>query len=133
MWRDVAEWCKSCAACQKTAQKRHKPAPLIPLPVIDEPFRRIVMDIVGPLPRSSSGNKCILVVCDHATRYPDAVAMKSVMAEELISIFARVGIPQVILTDQKSNFMSNLLGELYRLLQIKPIRTSCIIQKLMGL
>ena len=114
--------------CQRTAQKRHKPAPLIPLPVIDEPFRCIVMDIVGPLPRSSSGDKYILVVCDYATRYPEAVAMKSVMAEyvaeELISIFARVGIPQEILTDQGSNFMSNLLAELYRLLQIKPIRTS---------
>eukprot|EP00731_Ephydatia_muelleri_P008113 Em0004g451a len=86
------------------------------------------MDIVGPLPRSRSGNKFILVVCDYATRYPEAVAMKSVVAEyvaeELIGIFARVGIPREILTDQGSNFMSNLLSELYRLMQIKPIRTS---------
>ena len=126
--RDVANWCRSCAACQKTAQKRHRPAPLVPLPIIEEPFARIAMDIVGPLPRSRSGNKIILVVCDYATRYPEAVAMKSVVAEyvaeELIGIFARVGIPQEILTDQGSNFMSNLLSELYRLMQIKPIRTS---------
>eukprot|EP00731_Ephydatia_muelleri_P007395 Em0003g1643a len=126
--RDVANWCRSCAACQKTAQKRHRPAPLVPLPIIEEPFARIAMDIVGPLPRSRSGNKFILVVCDYATRYPEAVAMKSVVAEyvaeELIGIFARVGIPREILTDQGSNFMSNLLSELYRLMQIKPIRTS---------
>ena len=54
--------------------------------------------------------------------------MKSVVAEyvaeELIGIFTRVGIPWEILTDQGSNFMSNLLSELYRLMQIKPIRTS---------
>eukprot|EP00731_Ephydatia_muelleri_P006652 Em0003g900a len=126
--RDVANWCLSCAACQKTAQKRHRPAPLVPLPIIEEPFARIAMDIVGPLPRSRSGNKFILVVCDYATRYPEAVAMKSVVAEyvaeELIGIFAGVGIPREILTDQGSNFMSNLLSELYRLMQIKPIRTS---------
>eukprot|EP00731_Ephydatia_muelleri_P007554 Em0003g1802a len=123
--RDVANWCRSCAACQKTAQKRHRPAPLVPLPIIEEPFARIAMDIVGPLPRSRSGNKFILVVCDYATRYPEAVAMKSVVAEyvaeELIGIFARVGIPREILTDQGSNFMSILLSELYRLMQIKPI------------
>ena len=126
--RDIANWCRSCAACQKTAQKRHRPAPLVPLPIMEEPFARIAMDIVGPLPRSRSGNKFILVVCDYATRYPEAVAMKSVVAEyvaeELIGIFARVGIPREILTDQGSNFMSNLLSELYRLMQIKPIRTS---------
>ena len=46
------------------------------------------------------------------------------MAEELVNLFARVGIPQEILTDQGANFMSSLLVELYRLLKVKPIRTS---------
>ena len=47
----------------------------MPLPVIDEPFECIAMDIVGPLPRSNSGNKYVLVVCDYATRYPEAVPL----------------------------------------------------------
>ena len=51
-------------------------APLMPLPVIDEPFEYIAMDIVGPLPRSNSGNKYVLVVCDYATRYPEAVPLR---------------------------------------------------------
>ena len=42
------------------------------------------------------------------------------MAEELVNLFARVGIPQEILTDQGANFMSSLLVELYRLLKVKP-------------
>ena len=42
------------------------------------------------------------------------------MAEELVNLFARVGIPQDILTDQGANFMSSLLVELYRLLKVKP-------------
>ena len=46
------------------------------------------------------------------------------VAEELINLFARVGIPQEILTDQGANFTSSLLVELYRLLKVKPIRTS---------
>lgn len=86
------------------------------------------MDIVGPLPRSRSGHKYILVLCDYATRYPEAVPMKSVVAEhvaeELVQVFARIGIPQEILTDQGTNFMAALMAEVYNLLKVKPIRTS---------
>ena len=128
VFKDAANYCKSCAECQKTSPRRTPPAPLIPLPIIDEPFSRIAMDIVGPLPRSRSGKKYILVVCDYATRYPEAIALKSIdaecIAEELVKLFARVGVPREILTDQGSNFTSQLLAELYKLLHVKPIRTS---------
>ena len=60
----------------------------------------------------------MLVVCDYATRYPEAIPLKSIdaehVAEKLVELFARVGIPREILTDQGSNFMSQLLVELYR-------------------
>ena len=86
------------------------------------------MDIVGPLPRTASGKRYIVVVCDYATRYPEAVALSSTdaeqVAEELVRIFSRVGLPQEILTDQGANFMSQLLAEMYKFLRIKPIRTS---------
>eukprot|EP00731_Ephydatia_muelleri_P020019 Em0012g844a len=126
--KDVADFCKRCETCQKTSWVKPQHAPMIPLPFVDEPFQRIAMDIVGPLPRSSSGNRCMLVVCDYAKRYPEAMPMQAVdaeaVAEELVKMFSRVGIPQKILTDQGSNFTSQLLAELYRLLHIRPIRTS---------
>ena len=70
----------------------------------------------------------VLVICDYATRYPEAFAMRSVdaehVAEELVSVFSRVCVPREILTDQGTNFTSRLLSELYRLLHVHPIRTS---------
>ena len=70
----------------------------------------------------------VLVICDYATRYPEAIPLRSIdaehIAEELIQMFSRVGIPREILTDQGSNFTSQLLSEVYRLLHIQPIRTS---------
>lgn len=84
--------------------------------------------IVGPLSRSRSGHKYILVICDYATRYSKAIPLRSIdaeqIAEELIKVFSRVGIPKEILTDQGSNFTSQLLAELYRFLHIHPIRTT---------
>ena len=86
------------------------------------------MDIVGPLPCSRSGKKYILVVCDYATQYPEAIPLHSIdagtIAQELIQLFARVGVPKEVLTDQGSNFTSQLFVELYRLLNVRPIRTS---------
>ena len=50
--RDVAGFHRACKACQLDSSRRVHKAPLIPLPIISEPFRRIAMDIVGPLPKS---------------------------------------------------------------------------------
>ena len=128
LYRDVEEHYRTCGPCQKSSTRGVKKAPLVPLPIMDEPFRQIAMDIVGPLPRSSSGKKYILVICDYATRYPEAVALRTIdanaVAEELLPFFARVGVPEEILTDQGTNFTSQLLAEVYKLLQIKPIRTT---------
>ena len=128
VFQDIENFCKSCRICQKASKQRVKAAPLIPLPVISEPFSRVAMDIVGPLPRSKAGHRYILVLCDYATRYPEAIALHSIdaehIAEELIKLFSRVGVPKEILTDQGSNFTSQLLAELYRLLGVKGIRTS---------
>ena len=51
--------------------------PLIPLPIIDVPFRCIGMDILGPLPKSSWGHRYILVLMDYATRYPEAIPLRT--------------------------------------------------------
>jgi len=70
----------------------------------------------------------VLVICDYATRYPEAVPVRSIdtenIAEELIKLFACVGIPQSILTDQGTNFTSKLLMELCKLLRVQGIQTS---------
>ena len=128
VYKDVAEFCKRCETCQKSSKWKPKRAPLVPLPILDEPFRRIAMDIVGPLPRSRSGNRYVLVICDYATRFPEAVPMRSIdaenVAEELLKLFARVGIPVEILTNQGANFTSQLLSELYSMLHIHGIRTT---------
>ena len=46
------------------------------------------------------------------------------IAEALIGVFSKVGIPCEILTDQGSKFTSQVITELYRMLHIHPIRTS---------
>ena len=91
------------------------------------------MDIVVPLPRTTSGKRYILVLCDYATRYTEVVAVKAIdaecIAEELVQIFARVGIPEEICTGQGSNFMSQLLFEIYQLLHVHQFISKHISQQ----
>jgi len=79
----------------------------------------------GPLPRIRSENHYVLVIRDCATRYPEVIPFRSMgtenIAEELIKLFAQVGIPQSILTAQGSNFTSKFLMELHRLLRVQGI------------
>ncbi|KAJ8346383.1 hypothetical protein SKAU_G00277840 [Synaphobranchus kaupii] len=73
----VEDYCRHCAECQLHSPKVTYRNPLIPLPIIDIPFKRIGMDIVGPLPKSSRGHRYILVILDYATRYPEAIPLRT--------------------------------------------------------
>ena len=129
VFRDVANHCRTCEICQRAQGKRYGArAEMIPLSLIEKLFQRIAMDIIGPLPRSNNGNKYILTICDYATRYLEAIPIPNTeattIAKELVSVFARVGIPDEILTDQGSNLMLSLLQEIYLMLNISRLRTS---------
>ena len=100
----MARFCKSCEICQTTIQKgRVTKIPLEKLPLIDTQFKRAAVDIVGPIePRS----RYILSMIDYATRYPEAVALPRIeterVAEALIGMFSRVGIPNEMLIEHES-------------------------------
>ena len=100
----------------------------MPLPIIEEPFTRIAMDVVGPLPKTVQGHRFILVVCDYSTSYPEAIPLRCmtapIMAEQLVELFSRHGIPREILTDQGMNFTSSLLQELYKMLGVTSLKTT---------
>ncbi|GFO35039.1 Zinc finger protein [Plakobranchus ocellatus] len=116
--------------CQRSFPKgQTAKVPLSAVPLIDEPFSRVAVDLVGPIvPSSERGFKYILVLVDYCTRYPEAVPLKSItteaVAEALVDIFSRVGIPKEILRDQGVPFTSNLMAEICRLLSIRQLITS---------
>lgn len=111
VYTDVSQFCRSCNKCQLTSRKAAAQAHLQPLPIIETPFERIGMDIVGPLEKSSLGNKYTLVICDYATRYPEAFLLRAIKAKEVancfLQFFSQVGIAREILTDCGTNFFMN--------------------------
>ena len=126
----MARFCKSCDICQRTIQKgRVTKVPLGKMPLIDTPFKRVAVDIVGPTePRSDKKSRYILTMIDYATRYPEAVALPSIeterVAEALVEMFSRVGIPDEMLTDCGSQFTVEVMKEVSRLLSLQQLTTT---------
>ena len=101
-------------------------ASLKPTPVLGEPFSRVLIDCVGPLPKSKRGNQYILTIMCMSTHFPEAIPLRTIKApnivKALIKFFTLVGLPRVVQSDQGSNFMSSLFQEVMFQLGIKQVK-----------
>ena len=91
--------------------------------MIDTPFKRVADDKVGQIePRSERKSRYILTMIDYATRYPEAVVLLRIetehVAEALVEMFSRVGIPNEMLTDCGSQFTAEVMKEVSRLVSL---------------
>lgn len=137
VFKDVANYCRSCPKCQMLEKSKvSRKAPLIPMPIIDTPFKRVGIDIVGPFNRSRKGNKYLLTICDYATRYPEAIPISNMRVDTvtnaLLTVFARVGLPEEIVHDQGANFMSQVMASICKKLQITQLKSAIYHQQTNG-
>ena len=128
--QDTKEFCRTCDVCQRLGKGAPcPPAPLHSLPLVTEPFCQIAIDVVGPLPTcKTTENRFILTVLDLCTHYPEAIPLKHHTAQDVArslgTVFCRFGFPQEILSDQGSEFVSELMQIFFHEFGINHIRTS---------
>ncbi|KAM7314070.1 DDE-type integrase/transposase/recombinase [Ixodes scapularis] len=110
--------------CQRRQKPPTKPSgllhPIPPPPPPSMPFQQIGMDLLGPLPPSTSGNRWIIVATDYLRRYAKTKALPAGTAVEVAkffieSIVLRHGAPEVLITDRGSSFMAQLTQKILRL------------------
>lgn len=130
MRNDVRRYCRACESCSlRKEQIKRKRARMQVFQELRYPFERAAMDIMGPLPVTTSGNKYILVFVDHLTRYAEAFPMADQRAETVARVFVegvilRHGVVKQLLTDQGSNFTGKLMSEVYACLGVKKLQTT---------
>ena len=127
---DVSTYCKSCHTCQMLGKPNQTipKAQLQPIPAFDEPFSRIIIDCVGPLPKTRSGCEYLLTIMCASTRFPEAIPLRNIKAKTivkaLVKFFTFVGLPKSVQSDQGSNFMSGIFQQVMHELGIKQYRSS---------
>ena len=70
----------------------------------------VCIDFTGPLSPPSDGYRWILTIIDMCTRFPECIPLRDIssssVAEALLGIFSRVGLPDRIHSDRGSQFTS---------------------------
>ena len=91
-----------------THRKTQLQAPLEPIPAFDEPFNQVLIDCVGPLPKTRIGNQYLLTIMCALTRFREAVPLRNIrtptIVKQLIKFFTLVGLPKTVQSDQGFNF-----------------------------
>ena len=131
MSKDIAHWVNTCDICLR-ADTRHNivgQGPLMSLDIPTYPFEFVGVDCVGPFPKTSRGNKQIIVFTDYLTRWPEAFALPDITSKTTADCFirqivCRYGAPTKLLSDQGPNFTSELIKEICRLVKTKKIFTT---------
>ncbi|XP_011699787.1 PREDICTED: uncharacterized protein LOC105457055 [Wasmannia auropunctata] len=127
--RDVENYISKCEFCQKNKLSRRTKMPLVVTDTATKPFEKCALDIVGPLTITENGNKYLLTFQDDLTKFSKAVPIANqeaatVAKKFVTNIICEYGTPETVLTDQGTNFLSEIFKNVCKLLKIKKIQTT---------
>jgi hypothetical protein len=122
MYRVIDQWVKTCDICQRQGRPKRM-EPLHPIPV-GHPFDRVGIDYVGPLPRTTKGNRYIIVATEYLTKWVEATATPDCTSQTTAQfiyseIICRHGAPKEILTDRATSFQNELINALFHIVGTK--------------
>ncbi|CEP13583.1 hypothetical protein [Parasitella parasitica] len=123
LYERVVSLVRTCITCQMRQRIPHlRVTPGHPIPTPSRPFYMVGTDCIGPLERTRSGNKYIMVASDYLTRWPIAIACRNINAsttdkflfDHIVSVY---GVPSFLVSDRGSNYMSSYLQSFLRKLE----------------
>src|SRR4051812_798020 len=128
MKQDIINYVRACDIGQK--RKKNRNTPLANSATIRaEPFSHIRIDVMGPLPRTLTGKRYIILAVDFFTKYIEVTAVEDADAQTVTKfihsdIICRHGVPKEITSDRGTEFLNDLVVEMERTYHIKHIKTT---------
>ena len=123
--KDVAQFVRSCAKCQKKVSHRVADrVPLKPIRLIGLPLEEWQIDSLGPeLPRTHSGKRCCLTMVCRASRWISTISLPSLkpkaITDGLMQQLTQTGLPKRVYMDQYSAHKSQLVTAFAKVLGIE--------------
>jgi len=130
MARDVKEFISNCETCiQNKSPNTILRPPISNSYQVERPFQKLYIDLLGPYPRSKTGNIGILIILDSLTKFPILKAIKKfstkIVCDFLVeNVFPVFGTPQSILSDNGKQFTSTEFKKLLTNRGIKHVLTA---------
>lgn len=119
MIKDVRNYIRNCDICKSTKSPNFIMKPPMGNQVVSvRPFQRLYIDLLGPYPRSKAGYIGLLIVLDHLTKFHWLCPLRkftSVNIQNYLeqNIFHTYGVPEVIVSDNGSQFKANDLNAFF--------------------
>jgi len=124
-WQDVGRYIRSCTACAIAKSTIKKQRLYTPLPTPSKPWESISTDYLSDLPSTKHGNENVFLVVNRFSKMAImAACKKNITAEGTTKLFfewvwVHFGIPQSIILDQDSRFLSTFWSSLWLMLDTK--------------
>lgn len=127
MAAEVKDYCKNCVTCKMSKGINVNPIPKMgsQKKYCDYPFQFITLDYVGPFPASGKGRfTCLLVVTDVFSKFIMVQPFRQATGSSLVefleqAIFLLFGVPEIVLTDNGSQFTSKVFASLLKQYGVK--------------
>lgn len=122
-WENLKSDVQRCLQCQLKKLVRVKTKQ--PMIITDTPgssFDKVAMDIVGLLSKTERGNEYILTLQDQLTKFCMGIPNQTseTIAEAIVNRFICIlGAHKAILTDQRRNFISDLMKKIAKTFRIR--------------
>ena len=128
---DIQNYCRTCNICQRTgkAGKSTNASMVIPA-IVERAFSKVNLDIVGPLRITSKGNRYIVTIVRHVTKWLEAYSLpdcKSITVAQAFGDFiSRFGIVDEVLHDLGTDFNSELFTLMLKFYGIAQLKCSVL-------
>ena len=120
--RDVMNYVKSCLPCQKRKWQGQGTAPLGSFTAVSHPLERVGVDLIEMTP-SYEGNKYILTVIDHFSRYVSAYPLPNKTSQTVTEAMFRFvcdnSVPREVVNDRGTEFNNELFKKVCENLKAK--------------
>lgn len=126
MKSDIARYVARCQVCIKT-KPLQRPATGLMLsksPSTTKPWQVLSVDLIGPLPRSSSGLRFIFSVLDVFSKYCLFFPLRSSTASKVVQwledhVFLIYGVPDRLIADNGPQFRSKIFRDVLKRYGVK--------------
>ncbi|KAL1346027.1 hypothetical protein AAHE18_08G159100 [Arachis hypogaea] len=124
MMADSKEFVKKCVKCQENANFHRAPASELNLLTASRPFSQWGVDLLGPFPVGPGQVKYLIVAIDYYTKWIEAEPLASISSSNCRKfmwrqVITRFGIPEVVISDNGTQFTDKKFTEFLTGLGIK--------------
>ena len=111
-------------------QEKHFKKPRAPIKwyMVGMPREHVSLDLMSPINTLEQGNRCILVISDHFTKWKEGLALPDITAvpRALVEWVCRYGPPRFLHSDQGRQFEAEVFQEMCRLISLTETYTSAL-------